>query len=864
MKKNHSKFLLLALTIAVLILSSVSVQAYDNEEVFLNIGETYSAYKNGERYDIKIVSIGEDNKVLFTVNGEYEDLYEEGEEKFSELDVYADIIQYDEGDASNSYVKLVLNKEEPITEIEIDSTTTPSSGGSGGGPGGISSTATPIPNYKNCAREGQWINPSTGSQLQCCKGLKAFYATGALGEAGLCYNPSIGKGKPVCKYIGTRSEGWYYDYGIKDIAREKAVERVLEAETSPEAETTSGSGGGASSTATGITSSNEEGISGISSNTDSGGSVTITSTSHSSPAYRLLVHTDCDNSNNQGNNCKDSDGANVYKKGTVYYKNGGSNTDTCIEKTDNGWGNIVKRSKYLVEYSCQSSSNYGKAIYYCRNGCVDGACVKTQIAPQPVGYDLSDYPKFFLAVDGSLKPRIVVGDTGSATDVMVVMDIATSLQSIETSQNSGGTTTSQTVSVVQTGTGVLSSEISNPLSENLISVGSPCVNEVSFELMDRPEDCNAYINEGESIIRLLSNKGYMQLVVYGYNDADIKVAGDILANWEDYNLQGTFIKVITATGKIIILEDEEILDEISYDEADVDLFIMSDCPYAKKALISFETILETFPNINFDINYIAEYLGNRKFNSLHGDYEAEEDIRQLCAKEINKDKYFDYILCRTKQGIRAVPWEACAEKTGFDLSVLDDCTQGDKGKDLLSTNLKIAEKLGIRGSPTWLINGHKLSGITYEEIKANLCKYTTLCGNNIDTVAEEATPDYRLEEVLDAELEYEGELIEVDEDDFLSESKTGTAIIPSIRSCSNGCFLGGTCIPFKTRLIDNEVPKYCDITKDILPQKEAKVACQNSEECRSNQCYNEVCGDLSREISAFRKFLSKFLKGIFG
>ena len=56
-----NKILLLAFAITILILSTVAVQAYVNEEAYLQIGETYEIYKNGEKYDINIVSIDENN-----------------------------------------------------------------------------------------------------------------------------------------------------------------------------------------------------------------------------------------------------------------------------------------------------------------------------------------------------------------------------------------------------------------------------------------------------------------------------------------------------------------------------------------------------------------------------------------------------------------------------------------------------------------------------------------------------------------------------------------------------------------------------------------------------------------------------------
>ena len=76
--------------------------------------------------------------------------------------------------------------------------------------------------------------------------------------------------------------------------------------------------------------------------------------------------------------CKDSDGGKNYNvKGIVTYADGrGNNTDTCINQNANGtWGSASYEAPYVVEYSCPSSTNYGKDMPKCQYGCRDGACL---------------------------------------------------------------------------------------------------------------------------------------------------------------------------------------------------------------------------------------------------------------------------------------------------------------------------------------------------------------------------------------------------------------------------------------------------------------------------------------------------------
>lgn len=67
---------------------------------------------------------------------------------------------------------------------------------------------------KKCAKEGEYTSGpvSPEYQYECCEGLEG-YNTHPLrvGTGVLCYDPD--KGIPVCKHIGTSSEGWYYSNG---------------------------------------------------------------------------------------------------------------------------------------------------------------------------------------------------------------------------------------------------------------------------------------------------------------------------------------------------------------------------------------------------------------------------------------------------------------------------------------------------------------------------------------------------------------------------------------------------------------------------------------------------------------------------
>jgi hypothetical protein len=157
----------------------------------------------------------------------------------------------------------------------------------------------------------------------------------------------------------------------------------------------------------------------------------------------------------------------------------------------------------------------------------------------------------------------------------------------------------------------------------------------------------------------------------------------------------------------------------------LEVFVMSQCPFGVMALNSVKEVIENFKGaINLDVHFIA-VIGDdgSTIYSMHGPAEVEEDIRQLCVIRHYRDNYqfLDYILCRNKN-IRDTNWQACTGENGIDTKMIEDCAVSDEGMKLLREDINIAQELGIRASPTWLVNNRYLfSGIDAETIKVNYC-----------------------------------------------------------------------------------------------------------------------------------------------
>ena len=134
--------------------------------------------------------------------------------------------------------------------------------------------------------------------------------------------------------------------------------------------------------------------------------------------------------------------------------------------------------------------------------------------------DLSDYPDFFIK-GTDLDVIIIVGDKAPASDVLAQTQIALSLGQFGNAL----------------GISKLASEADYE-EQNIISIGSPCYNEITAEIMDNPAPCDNDLIDGKAFIRMYENNNNVQIVIAGYNDKATREAANVLGNYQDYNLGG--------------------------------------------------------------------------------------------------------------------------------------------------------------------------------------------------------------------------------------------------------------------------------------------------------------------------------------
>ena len=184
-------------------------------------------------------------------------------------------------------------------------------------------------------------------------------------------------------------------------------------------------------------------------------------------------------------------------------------------------------------------------------------------------------------------------------------------------------------------------------------------------------------------------------------------------------------------------------------------FVMSHCPFGLQMQRVFNKTITEQPLLknNLSIRYIGD-IKNNKISSMHGDEEGKEDLRQICIREEQNNKFFPYLACYMQKG----ETKKCEKKVKINLTKLNSCTKNPKrGLKYAQKDFALAKKLNIGGSPTLLLNNKQIvsefdfGGRTPESLKQIICcsmtKQASFCKKKLsqDTVAtsfstQESTP----------------------------------------------------------------------------------------------------------------------------
>ncbi len=146
----------------------------------------------------------------------------------------------------------------------------------------------------------------------------------------------------------------------------------------------------------------------------------------------------------------------------------------------------------------------------------------------------------------------------------------------------------------------------------------------------------------------------------------------------------------------------------SADTLEVELFVMSQCPHgveAEKSILNALDLLGYPDEVRLSIYFICQRKGKR-WVSLHGEVELEENKRQLVIKRFFPNRFFDYLKSRLTHYYDD-SWRKDALVAGIPLDSVEVLVER-YGAELLDQNARVALERGIESSPTLFVNGVKV------------------------------------------------------------------------------------------------------------------------------------------------------------
>jgi protein-disulfide isomerase len=129
------------------------------------------------------------------------------------------------------------------------------------------------------------------------------------------------------------------------------------------------------------------------------------------------------------------------------------------------------------------------------------------------------------------------------------------------------------------------------------------------------------------------------------------------------------------------------------DKPQVDLFVMTHCPYGTQAEKGFIAAMKTLKDVaDIKIKFVHYF--------LHAPEEDETPI-QICIREEQPDKFLPYLECFLEDGDS----DRCLTETGVDTTKLETCKSNGNADSYYAIDSAESEAAGVRGSPTLVING---------------------------------------------------------------------------------------------------------------------------------------------------------------
>ncbi|MDD2871145.1 MAG: hypothetical protein PHS49_04075 [Candidatus Gracilibacteria bacterium] len=146
-----------------------------------------------------------------------------------------------------------------------------------------------------------------------------------------------------------------------------------------------------------------------------------------------------------------------------------------------------------------------------------------------------------------------------------------------------------------------------------------------------------------------------------------------------------------------------------------DLYIMSYCPYGLQAQKGYLEVMSKLGKVaDLNIKWVP-YI-------MHGQKETDENVVQYCIQKEQKEKYVSYLNCflkeegknaecRKEAKIDEKKLTSCVNSTKKEFSIDEKMADTSKQYPDFDIDKSEALKVGVQGSPTFVLNGIKLDKV---------------------------------------------------------------------------------------------------------------------------------------------------------
>lgn len=185
----------------------------------------------------------------------------------------------------------------------------------------------------------------------------------------------------------------------------------------------------------------------------------------------------------------------------------------------------------------------------------------------------------------------------------------------------------------------------------------------------------------------------------------------------------------------------------------LEAYVVSSCPFGLQIQRALSEAIKNVPSLAqyVTVRYIGSVSGNT-ITSMHGTEEAQENLRQICIRDEQQSKYWNYVSCYMKKATgtaaNGMPYgdsKTCQATAGIDTTKLNACVADSaRGLSYAKADFAAGAKLDVQGSPTLALNGAVISedafgGRSADSMRNIICSSSStepdFCKTKLDTTS---------------------------------------------------------------------------------------------------------------------------------